>query len=30
MVPRARDEAKRRQTEIFYTEKIKEALVAGR
>jgi len=30
MVPRARDGAKRRKAEIFYTEKIKEALLAGR
>jgi len=30
MVPRARSDAKRRQTEIVYREKIKEVLVAGR
>jgi hypothetical protein len=30
IVPGARSDTKRRQTEIVYTEKIKEALVAGR
>jgi hypothetical protein len=30
MVPRARSDAKRRQTEMIYAEKIKETLLAGR
>jgi len=30
MVPRARSDVKRRQTEIAYREKIKETLLAGR
>jgi hypothetical protein len=30
MVPRARSTVKRRQMETIYTEKIKEALLAGR
>jgi hypothetical protein len=30
MVPRARSDAKRRQTDIVYREKMQEALVAGR
>jgi len=30
MVPRARGDAKRRQTDIVYREKMQEALVAGR
>jgi len=30
MVPRARSDVKKRQTEMIYTEKIKEILLAGR